>query len=315
MKTKRSFFTLLTLPLTYMATWWLKLISGRGYHEKVDQIFMKLRVLPLLDHYYAPLINPKKELRKSLREDRNLVGIDLNVAEQLSVLQKFKFNEELEGIPLEKPTSLAFYYNNGSYCSGDAEYLYNMIRHFKPKRIIEIGSGNSTLMAINALEENKKQDVNYNCEHICIEPYEMPWLEKTGVKVIREKVESLDMDVFRSLGENDILFIDSSHIIRPQGDVLFEFLEILPNLNSGVLVHVHDIFSPKDYLDEWIYKRHYLWNEQYLLEAFLCFNSEFRVIGALNYLSHNYTEEFSKACPIFAKQKDREPGAFWIVKK
>ena len=94
-----------------------------------------------------------------------------------------------------------------------------------------------------------------------------------------------------------------------------KYLELLPTLNSGVLVHVHDIFTPKDYLDEWVFNKHLLWNEQYLLEAFLIFNSEFRIIGSLNYLSHNFTEEFSEKCPVFAKQDDREPGAFWMIKK
>ena len=113
----------------------------------------------------------------------------------------------------------------------------------------------------------------------------------------------------------DILFIDSSHIIRPQGDVLFEYLELLPTLKSGVLIHVHDIFTPKDYLNDWVYKHHFLWNEQYLLEAFITYNSEFKIIGALNYLTHNYRKEFEEKCPIYEKQQGREPGAFWMIKR
>ena len=78
---------------------------------------------------------------------------------------------------------------------------------------------------------------------------------------------------------------------------------------------MHDIFTPKDYLDDWVYGKHLLWNEQYLLEAFMTYNSNFKIIGALNYLTHNYRKEFAEKCPIFAKQQDREPGAFWMVKK
>lgn len=198
---------------------------------------------------------------------------------------------------------------------GDAEYLYNIIRYFKPKRIIEIGCGNSTLMIKNAILANKKEDKEYTCHHICIEPYGAPWLEKIDVDVKREKVENIQISFFQQLEANDILFIDSSHIIRPQGDVLFEYLEILPNLKSGVLVHIHDIFSPKDYLDEWIFNWHLMWNEQYLIEAFLTNNSEFRIIGALNFLTHHHKKELSDKCPIFALQNGREPGAFWIVKR
>ena len=96
---------------------------------------------------------------------------------------------------------------------------------------------------------------------------------------------------------------------------LFEYLELLPTLKSGVLIHLHDIFTPKDYLDDWVYKQHLFWNEQYLLEAFMMHNSEFRIIGALNYLTHNYRKEFEDKCPIFARQIGREPGAFWIRRK
>jgi predicted O-methyltransferase YrrM len=301
-------------PLTLLSALWLKLVRRAGPDKISDRIFMKLGILPVPDHYYQPLINPKKHLRRSLRDERVLPGIDLNVQEQLNLLSAFSYNHELLKFPLNRAGELEFYYNNGSYCSGDAEYLYNMLRHFKPANIIEIGSGHSTLMARNAIEKNRSEVPAYNCMHICIEPYEQPWLEKTGVKVIREKVENTDKALFAGLEKNDVLFIDSSHIIRPQGDVLFEYLELLPILKPGVLVHVHDIFTPRDYLDEWVYEQHYLWNEQYLLEAFLSMNTGFKVLGALNYLSHNHLEEFASKCPVFAKQQGREPGAFWMIK-
>jgi hypothetical protein len=132
------------------------------------------------------------------------------------------------------------------------------------------------------------------------------------IELRREKVEDIELSMFSILGENDILFIDSSHIIRPQGDVLFEILEILPSLKPGVIIHIHDIFTPKDYLNEWIFQDKKLWNEQYLLEAFLSFNTSFEIIGAINYLSHNYRELFEEKFPIFKSQEGREPGAFWI---
>jgi hypothetical protein len=305
---------IICLPITFLSSIWLKFIKKRGTGRLNERIFMKLGLLPILDHYYQPMINPKKHLTKSLREDRKLTGIDFNENEQLQILSNFNYNEELLKLPINKSNETEFYYNNGSYCSGDAEYLYNMIRYFKPGRIIEIGSGASTLMAKNAITFNKAEKPDYNCSQICIEPYEQPWLEKMDIELKREKVENLDTTFFQILEKNDILFIDSSHIIRPQGDVLFEYLEILPILKSGVIIHVHDIFTPKDYLDAWILNDHLLWNEQYLLEAFLSFNSQFRIIAALNYLSHNHREEFEKKCPIFAKQQEREPGAFWMIK-
>src|ERR1022692_1100591 len=168
-----------------------------------------------------------------------------------------------------------------------------MIRLKKPARFIEIGSGLSTLMANSAIKKN-----NNSCKHICIEPYEAEWLNQIDVNVIRKKVEDIDTNIFKELQKNDILFIDSSHIIRPQGDVLLEYLEILPQLQTGVIIHVHDIFTPKDYLDEFIFTYHYMWNEQYLLEALLTQSKSFKIIGAVNFLKHHYWEELSAKCPI-----------------
>jgi len=276
------------------------------------KIFLHVGVIPILDHYYEPLFNPK-HLRYSLRIDRALPGIDFNDDEQLNILKRFNYNNELLKFPIEKTNNVREYcYNIGDFLSGDAEYLYNMIRLFKPKTIIEIGSGNSTLMARNAINKNQSELPDQNCEHICIEPYEQPWLEEIGIKVIRKKVEVTGVDIFKQLKENDILFIDSSHIIRPQGDVLFEYLELLPSLNKGVIVHIHDIFTPRDYPDGWFGEK--LWNEQYLLEAFLTNNREFRILGATNYLSHKYRDIFSSKCPVYKIQEGREPGSFYMVK-
>lgn len=303
-------------PITLLSTFLLLRIRKLGVHNmKISKkIFFKVGLFPIRDHYYEPLFNPKY-LRYSLRKDRSLPGIDFNIDEQLKILKKFNFNNELIEFPLEKKIDFEYYYHNQFFLSGDAEYFYNIIRLYKPKRIIEIGSGYSTLIAIKAIATNKIEQNNYNCEHICIEPFEMNWLERMNLKVIRESVETINKTYFSQLGENDILFIDSSHIIRPQGDVLCECLEILPILKTGVLVHFHDIFTPKDYLDEWIIGDIRFWNEQYLLEAFLSFNYEYKIIGALNYLKNYYFSELSDKCPILKKEPNREPGSFWIRKK
>ncbi len=261
------------------------------------------------DHYYEPTYS-EVHLPENTVQERDLPGVDLNESEQLRLLERFVFAEELKNLPMIKPSDSEFGYINKMYGPGDAENYYNIIRHKKPRSIIEIGSGNSTLVALLAITENKKDDSNYDCNVTCIEPYEMPWLEKTGVKVVREKVEALSIDYFRKLGENDILFIDSSHVIRPYGDVLREFQEILPSLNSGVLVHVHDIFTPRDYPERWLRAERRLWNEQYLLESFLAFNNRFKVILANNWLKHNHWNAFSNACPM--TDANHEPGAFWM---
>ena len=144
-------------------------------------------------------------------------------------------------------------------------------------------------MAREALAQNLREDASYNCRHICIEPYEMDWLDGvSGIEVLCQKIEQMDNQLLLELEKDDILFIDSSHVIRPQGDVLCEYLEILPILKPGVMVHIHDIFTPRDYLDHWLIDEVKLWNEQYLLEAFLSCNSQFEIIAALNFLSYRH---------------------------
>jgi predicted O-methyltransferase YrrM len=277
-------------------------------------IFKKVGVFPITNHYYEPLFDDRL-LKLPLDRDRFLPGINLNERGQLDLLNQFQYQKELAAIPYDKDKAhLSFYYNNPSLSAGDAEYLYCMVRHFLPSRIIEIGSGYSTLMVQKAVIDARVLAPDYAVEHICIEPYEMPWLESTGVRVIRQLVEDVRPDLFKTLGENDILFIDSSHIVRPQGDVLFEFLELLPILQKGVIIHVHDIFSPKDYTKQHLVNDVMFWNEQYILEAFLTCNPEFEIIGALNYLKAHHAEAMYSKFPLLNKYKDSVPGSFWIRK-
>jgi hypothetical protein len=231
---------------------------------------------------------------------------------QLSLLGAFGYRDELLALPRHKPALDRFGFDNGAFGPGDSETLYNFIRHFKPKRLVEVGSGQSTLMARLAIQKNMAENPAYACEHVCIEPYEQSWLETLGIKVVRQTVETCDAALFGALSANDILFIDSSHMIRPQGDVLFEYLELLPSLAPGVLVHVHDIFTPKDYPAAWVLGDRRLWNEQYLLEAFLAFNARYEVLAAANWLTHHHRAAFETACPIMAEQPKSEPGSFWL---
>jgi hypothetical protein len=303
-------------PITFLSTMWLLIIRRLGLSRMTvsNTIFNNIGLLPIHNHYYNPLINPNKHNLKSLRDERIIGGLDLNINKQKEIIVSFNDVDELLQFPIKKSNGNHFYYHNNSFESGDSEYLYNIIRKFKPNKIIEVGSGFSTKMMLNSLNKNKDEDSNYNCELTCIEPFEYKQLEGLPITLLKEKVESLDIKIFKKLKNNDILFIDSSHIIRPQGDVLFEIHRILPELNPGVLIHFHDIFTPRDYPDDWIYKKHLLWNEQYFLETFLSFNDRFEVIGSLNYLKHNYWELLSSKCPILSKEKNREPGSFWIRK-
>jgi hypothetical protein len=276
-------------------------------HSKA--MLLRAGCFPVRDHYYEPAFR-NAPIRDLLSTERDLPGIAWNSEEQLQLLKEFEFNDELATLSRRQHSDYDFCVDNGAFGSGDAEYWYNLIRFKKPKRIIEVGSGFSTKMARRALAANEREDPQYACEHILIEPYEHEWLENLGTTVIREKVENAGMWMFESLDADDILFIDSSHIIRPRGDVLFEYLEILPTLKVGVIVHVHDIFSPRDYPAEWVVDEVRFWNEQYLLEAFLTLNNDWKVIGALNFLRHHHYQELKAKSPFLTE--DREPGSFYI---
>lgn len=302
-------------PFTFLASIWFLIIRRSGIERAPisKRIFLSVGIFPIRDHYYEPLFNASY-IGKN-RGERFLPGVDLNVKKQLDVLAEFNFAEELRRIPTEKASDIKYYYNNPSFFAGDAEYLYNIIRLKKPRRIIEVGSGFSTLMMLEAIRKNETENSTYSCEVTCIEPYEMPWLEKTGVKVIRKKVQEIDRDLFKGLQENDILFIDSSHVIRPDGDVLFEYLEILPVINSGVIVHIHDIYTPRDYPKENFEKYVVFINEQYLVEAFLTLNRDFEIIGAVNFLTHDHFEAISTKCPMLALKNSREPRSLWLMRR
>ena len=118
-------------------------------------------------------------------------------------------------------------------------------------------------------------------------------------------------DDFNDLNKNDILFIDSSHVIKPQGDIIKIFLEILPKLKTGVIIHIHDIFSPRDYPENWLKVENRFFNEQYLLEGILGHSSRYEIMLSLNLLKNDYYNEIKKVCPFLTDKS--EPSSFYIV--
>lgn len=251
----RSCLDVVLLPVVVFAALLLKGVRrlNVGRLPLIRKGLQLVGVMPVLHHYYEPIVYAE-DLRYPLDKERYINGLDLNVDGQIEFLNKFHFNEELKKISLfedecKSKTPPLFYYHNPMFGPGDSEFLYNVVRTFKPNKIVEVGSGYSTLMAGIAIKKNIEDNSEYTCEHICIEPYEQPWLELPGATILRKPVQECDMGIFDKLQENDLLFIDSSHVIRPQGDVLYEYQEILGRLNPGVLFHVHDIFTPRDYIE------------------------------------------------------------------
>lgn len=271
-----------------------------------------------LNHFYEPIPDTRKLNGRLWSKNSDLVGIDINEAQQLQLLSRFEssFKDEYDRFPRTPVAAPHVYHvNNGMFESVDGEILYCMIRHFKPAKIIEIGSGYSTCLSAQAALRNKQENDRF-CELIAIEPYPNKNLTKgfPGLtRLVTKKVEDVPVTYFQQLKENDILFIDSSHTLKIGGDVQYEYLEILPRLNKGVIVCFHDIFLPAEYRKEWILKRHYFWNEQYLLQGFLTYNDSFEVLWAASYTHLKHPDKLQKAFASYDKERCW-PGCFWIRK-
>ena len=208
-----------------------------------------------------------------------------------------------------------FNFSNGFFMSGDIEILFLTIVKHKPSRIIEIGSGFSTKVMLSAIEYMMDNAIIANRpEIICIEPFEKEWLDEiNSINLVRQRLEEIDLAIFDSLGSGDMLFIDSSHIISEGNDVDLEFLSIIPRLNSGVVIHIHDIFTPYPYLYHWRANLNRKWNEQYLLEALMTGNDKLEVLYGLYFLSREAFEVLRSKAELITE--DREPTSFYIKVK
>ena len=251
-------------------------------------------------HYYEPIPDFREITVDQINRQRKYPAIDFAWDDQLALLDELaEYRHEL--------LEMSFDFDNAYFNGLDAAVYYSLIRHLQPQRIIEIGGGYSTRIAHKALTQNTKGQL------ICIEPYPEDRLvgAELNVEIVQKRVEDVDVDFFSVLKPNDILFIDSSHTVKFGSDVCYEFLEILPRLNPGVWVHVHDIFFPHDYPAEWLLDRRLALNEQYLLEAFLSFNTAFSVRLANYWLSLEHLDQAARLWPKVVSTNHR-PASFWM---
>jgi hypothetical protein len=259
-------------------------------------------------HFYQPIPDTQSLPQTLWNRASELIGIEMNESMQLDLLRNHfpKFRAEYESFPAEPPPG-----ERWPFRGTDVLVAYCMVRHFESRRIIEIGSGFSSLVLGNAAAKNK------NSILICIDPFPGELLRKSNSipalqSLIETKVQDVDIEFFSQLESGDILFIDSSHTVKIGGDVNYLFLEVLPRLKPGVIVHVHDIFLPFEYRPHWVLDEFRFWTEQYLLQAFLTFNSEFEVLVANYYLSRYHQEHLRAAFPDLPCWIG---GSFWMRRK
>jgi len=275
--------------------------------------------LPLPVHFYSPVPDLADLDRREVWTRRSpLRGIDMRLEGQKALLREMAgaFARECTWEEHPGPDPTRFHWRNGSFSFQCASQLLYFIRHFQPRRVIEIGSGMSSRVIAQALRANEAA-TGRRCDYQIVDPF--PAFEPEALpplsRLHRQRVEELDPSFFEGLGENDLLFIDSGHTVRIGGDVNFLFLDVLPILAPGVLVHVHDIGLPFEYPRVYYTNPAFrmLWTEAYLLQAFLMFNGAWEVLASVAYLTAQAPEVLDEVFP--GNPSDVGSGSFWMRRK
>jgi hypothetical protein len=265
-------------------------------------------------HYYSPIpsvievLNDESKIWRN--PDASLPGIDLNIEEQFTLLDEFDSYYAEVPFKENRTDGLRYYFENGFYGYSDAIFLYCMIRHARPERIIEAGSGFSSCVILDT------NDLFFGGRINCtfIEPYaeKLKSLLKESdtpkVEILESRLQDIPSEAFRQLQKGDILLIDSTHVSKIHSDVNYIIHEILPVLSAGVYVHIHDIFYPFEYPKEWLLEGR-AWNEQYILRAFLEFNSQYKIVLFNNFLGNMYREKLESRFPLIYRNAG---GSIWL---
>lgn len=246
-------------------------------------------------HFYSPL-SSTEDIERALSWPVDVPGVDLREDEQVEMFRKL--------IPLFDGAPEGRYKPNNMYGPADAAIYQAIVRSLKPKHVIEVGAGFSTAKLLDTADLFLP-----DLEITCVEPYpdRLLTILKPGddVDVIAQPVQDVPIDTFASREASDILFIDSTHIAKAGSDVMWLLLRVLPRLNKGVVVHVHDIFWPFEYLPEWLYEGRN-WNENYFLHAFLCHNGAWRIELFSSWLWHLRPEL------VPSNLRGERPGSIWL---
>ncbi|MFT3748921.1 MAG: class I SAM-dependent methyltransferase [Agriterribacter sp.] len=284
----------------------------------VKKIIEKVNVYSLSvppGHFYSPI--PKMDdVRRDdeglFNKNISIEGIDFNDVRQLELLEKFRSYQNI--IPFtDSPTSLfRYYYENEMYSHSSGSLLFSFLHYLKPKRIIEIGSGFSSALMLDV--NNISFENSIKLTFIEPNPERLKGLLKEedykNATIIEKRVQDIDINIYAELEDNDILFIDSTHVSKIGSDVNKVIFEIIPRLKKGVYIHFHDILYPFEYPRDWIYKGVF-WNESYILRAFLMYNTSFSIQFFNTYLLEKYFT-LMQDIPLFNKSIG---GCFWMRKE
>jgi hypothetical protein len=268
-------------------------------------------------HFYSPVptLAEVERLRPHLYDGEALTpaGVELRGAEQLALLRSFKRYYDEVTFPAQRAPGTRYFYENSAYSYSDAFYLHAMIRHVRPQRVIEAGSGYSSCQTLDVNE--RFFDGSIRCTFI--EPYPKLLRELVSEQDVQRSeilavgLQEVPLECFRELRANDILFVDSTHVVRVGSDVNYLFFSVLPALAEGVYVHIHDVFYPFEYPMHWFLEGRQ-WSELYLLRAFLMYNATFEVVLMNTFLEHHHPELMREQFPLCAAHPG---GSIWLRKR
>jgi len=256
----------------------------------------RLQLFP--DFFYAPVFSPSDlpaEVWAGTFPDCGSWDLD---AQRAFLKATPSFAEELSALPYDRPEAdaTAFYWGNDQFSHSDASLYYAILRRFRPNRIVEVGAGHSTKLAARAVRANGAGAI------LCIDPHAPEWLARLDAKIEIQAMPVQDApdETFLDLRENDVLFIDGSHITKTGSDVNHLFLRILPRLPKGVIVHVHDICLPFEYPKAWSEDVLCYWNEQYVLAALLANGTKYEILLGVYYMQRADIEALRPFVPRVA---------------
>lgn len=283
-------------------------------------IFMIIYQLPTSPtHFYSPLPDIRKLMKNRARwlKEYEVFGFDWNLDYQKKINEEISvFKDELETLePYEQILKKGF---GEGFPIIESFYLYCFIRYLKPKKVIEVGSGMSTYYTLQACLKNKEETGSF-ADLICVEPYPRKaffQFENDGlIKFHHSEVQNIPLDLFKELDKGDVLFIDSSHVLKIDSDVTYLYLTVLPNLKEGVIIHIHDICFPYLTLipEDKRFRSSLLWNETSILAAMLTGNDSFEILQCQSYLHHKFPQIINETFAIY-NNKLHHPLSMWLKK-
>jgi hypothetical protein len=262
-------------------------------------------------HFYSPvpdLSEIEAHASRLFAPARELPGVELRVQEQLKLFCALAALAREAPLPKVPGTAARYGVDNPNYGIGDASMLQAMLRHLRPSRYLEVGSGYTTALALDTNERYLEDAMAVTA----IEPHPelLQQVIRPGdqVEVLAEPVQSVPIERFRALGPGDVLFVDCSHVLKTGSDVQHLYTNVLPVLAGGVHVHIHDIFWPFEYLRHWV-EAGRAWNEAYLLHAFLLFNDAFEIVLWNHYLAMEHRDVVAAELPAMLETPG---GAIWL---